>query len=43
MNDLNFEQSGDEQPCNCVVQPMLEVITAHAIQKNSELFINYNC
>ena len=42
MNDLNFKNTGDEIPSNCVVQPMLEVVSAHAIQKDSELFINYN-
>ena len=42
LNDLNFKNKGDIIPCNCVVQPMLEVVTNHAIDKDSELFINYN-
>lgn len=42
MNDLNFKRQGDTIPCNCVVQPMLEVITAEVVSKDTELFIHYN-
>ena len=36
MNDLNFKNTGDVIPSNCVVQPMLEVVTTQKIQKNCE-------
>ena len=42
LNDLNFNNTGDHLPSNCVVQPMLEIITIEAIRQDSELFINYN-
>jgi len=43
LNDLNFKNTGDPIACNCIVQPMLEIVTTQSIRKNSELFINYNC
>jgi len=42
LNDLNFNNTGDPIACNCVVQPMLEIVTKQNITKNAELFINYN-
>ena len=42
LNDLNFKNTGDQITCNCVVQPMLEIVTTQNIRKDSELFINYN-
>ena len=42
LNDLNYNRTGDTICCNCVIQPMLEVVTKQAIDKDSELFINYN-
>ena len=42
LNDLNFKNTGDPIACNCVVQPMLEIVTKQRITKNTELFINYN-
>ena len=42
LNDLNFHNTGNPIACNCVVQPMLEIVTKQCITKNTELFINYN-
>ena len=42
LNDLNFKNSGEVIPSNCVVQPMLEIVTTHTIPKDSDFFLNYN-
>ena len=42
MNDLDINNSSNTIPPNCVVQPLLEVLTTRDIKKDEELFISDN-
>ena len=42
MNDINYKNTVAEVQFNCVVQPLLEVITSQNISKGAELYISYN-
>ena len=42
MNDLDFDTPSNTTPPNCIVQPLMEVVTARDVKKDEELFISYN-
>ena len=43
MNDQNFGKTTVDVQPNCVVQPLLEIVTCADIKYGEELLISYNC
>ena len=42
LNDLDYNTPSNTTPPNCIVQPLLEVVTARDVKKGEELYISYN-